>query len=482
MRPKPSTPSVLSASSTPPQLRALPPALLERRVRLRDVPRERDEQADRVLRGRDDGRLGRVRDDDPAPRRRLDVDVVDADARAADHLQPVGARDQLGGQLRRRADDDRVVAADRLREVRVARRRRRRSAPAGAGRRRRRSARGRGRAGARSHARGLRRTPRARAETATPRSNSTPASTRPSSTAASAVVMSKTSNQPMWPMRKILPFSVALAADELDRRGRPAGGAGSRRRRGPSGARIAVTTAERSSSGEKSSRPIAFTPARQARPRRTWRSNAASSPSSRIMPERDVSSASTSGTAGVNGASSFACPFRVRSQSKTKRGSRAAGGRARARPARPTRRTRPGRRHQRLLRARDDHVDAPRVRLERHGAEARDGVDDDERARVASPTSASAWTSATTPVEVSEWVEEDGSAPPPTRASAPRRSSGCGRLAPRVAQRRRRRPPYARAIVDPALAEVARGDDRRCGRPARRGSRPRTRTRPCPRR
>ena len=74
----------------------------------------------------------------------------------------------------------------------------------------------------------------------------------------------------------------------------------------PSGARIAVTTAERSSSGEKSSRPIAFTPARQARPRRTCRSNAASSPSSRIIPSA-ASSASTSGTAGVNGASSFAC-------------------------------------------------------------------------------------------------------------------------------------------------------------------------------
>ena len=68
--------------------RALPAALLERGVRLRDVARERDEQADRVLGRRDDRRLGRVRDDDPAARRRLDVDVVDADARAADHLQP----------------------------------------------------------------------------------------------------------------------------------------------------------------------------------------------------------------------------------------------------------------------------------------------------------------------------------------------------------------------------------------------------------
>ena len=41
---------------------------------------------------------------------------------------------------------------------------------------------------------------------------------------------------------------------------------------------------------------------------------------------------------------------------------------------------RPGRRHQRLLRARDHRVEAPGVGLERNGAEARDGVDDDERA------------------------------------------------------------------------------------------------------
>ena len=68
---------------------ALPAALLQRGVRLRDVARERDQQADRVLGGRDDRRLGRVRDDDPAPRRRLDVDVVDTHAGAADHLQAV---------------------------------------------------------------------------------------------------------------------------------------------------------------------------------------------------------------------------------------------------------------------------------------------------------------------------------------------------------------------------------------------------------
>ena len=72
----------------PAPLRPLPAALDECRVRLRDVSREGEEQADRVLGRRDDVRLGRVRDDDAPARRRIDVDVVDTDARAADHLQP----------------------------------------------------------------------------------------------------------------------------------------------------------------------------------------------------------------------------------------------------------------------------------------------------------------------------------------------------------------------------------------------------------
>src|SRR5207249_3262115 len=68
--------------------------------------------ADRVLGGGDDRRLRGVGDDDPAPRRRLDVDVVDADAGAADHLETHGPFEQFRGEQRLRADDDRVVVAD----------------------------------------------------------------------------------------------------------------------------------------------------------------------------------------------------------------------------------------------------------------------------------------------------------------------------------------------------------------------------------
>src|SRR5438067_1821813 len=98
---------------------ALPAALLQGGVRLWDVPRERDEQPDRVLGGRHNGRLRRVRDNDASARRSIDVDVVDTNAGTADHLQPRRAIDQLRGELRRRADDDRVVEVDDLGEIAV---------------------------------------------------------------------------------------------------------------------------------------------------------------------------------------------------------------------------------------------------------------------------------------------------------------------------------------------------------------------------
>ena len=140
-----------------------------------------------------------------------------------------------------------------------------------------------------------------------------------------------------------------------------------------------MTTALRSSSGEKSSSPIAFTPARAARPSRTWRSNAPRGPPRAGAPSA-TSRPATSETGGVNGASSLllrlraSAPSRSRSAaSEPRRGERGLGdgGEAEA-----------GRRHERLLRAGDDDVEAPRVGLARHGAEARDRVDDDERARL----------------------------------------------------------------------------------------------------
>ena len=107
MRPKPRMPSVFSYSSTPPNFERSHLPAVSAGVRLRDVAREREHQRHGVLGGGDDVRLRRVGDDDAALGRGLDVDVVDADAGAADDAEVVGAVDQVGGQLRRRADQDR---------------------------------------------------------------------------------------------------------------------------------------------------------------------------------------------------------------------------------------------------------------------------------------------------------------------------------------------------------------------------------------
>ena len=101
------------------ELGPLPGAAGERGVRLRDVAVERQHQGERVLGGGHRVRFRRVGDDHAAAGGGGDVDVVDAGPGAADHLQVVGALDQLGGHLRRRADQDRVVAGDRLDQLLV---------------------------------------------------------------------------------------------------------------------------------------------------------------------------------------------------------------------------------------------------------------------------------------------------------------------------------------------------------------------------
>ena len=221
--------------------------------------------------------------------------------------------DQLRGQLRRRADDDAVVAVDDLGEIATRRRRRRRSARGGARLRRPRSPRGRGRA-AGGHTRASARTPRAPPSRRRRARSSAPSSTNTSSTAASTVVMSKMSNQPMWPSRKILPEQLALAVRDRDaepvaERADDVGRVDARRRahRRDDGAPVLV--------GREQLETHRLHARAAARPRRTCRSKAASRPSSSSRPSA-TSSAATSETAGVNGASCFACALRVRSQSK----------------------------------------------------------------------------------------------------------------------------------------------------------------------
>ena len=94
-------------------LRALPlPAFAESRGR-RDVAGQGQDVADRELGRRDDVRGRRVDDHHAGLGRRLDVDVVETDARAGDDLEQGCRGDRLGVDLRRGADQDRVRVGQR---------------------------------------------------------------------------------------------------------------------------------------------------------------------------------------------------------------------------------------------------------------------------------------------------------------------------------------------------------------------------------
>jgi hypothetical protein len=94
------------------EFRFLPLAGLGRGVGGGQLAGDGEHQRNRVLGGGDRVAEGRVHDDDAAARGGRDVDIVDADAGTADHLEIVGRRDQLFGRLGGRADGEAVILAD----------------------------------------------------------------------------------------------------------------------------------------------------------------------------------------------------------------------------------------------------------------------------------------------------------------------------------------------------------------------------------
>ena len=70
-----------------------------------------------MLRRGDIVALRRIEDCDPTLRRSGDVDVVDADARPADHLQALRPFDDLGGDLRAAANDQAFDVRDAGQQV-----------------------------------------------------------------------------------------------------------------------------------------------------------------------------------------------------------------------------------------------------------------------------------------------------------------------------------------------------------------------------
>jgi hypothetical protein len=90
---------------------------MRRGIGLRNFARQRQHQRNRMFGGRDRIAEGRVHHDDALGGRGRNLDIVDADAGAADHLQLLGLLDDLGGRLGRGADRKAVIIADDLGEL-----------------------------------------------------------------------------------------------------------------------------------------------------------------------------------------------------------------------------------------------------------------------------------------------------------------------------------------------------------------------------
>src|SRR6185295_14667877 len=90
----------------------LPLAGMRRGVGFGNLAGERHHQRQRMLGGGDGVAERGVHDDDAARRGGRDVDIVDADAGAADHFQVLRLGDELGRDLGRRADGKPVIGGD----------------------------------------------------------------------------------------------------------------------------------------------------------------------------------------------------------------------------------------------------------------------------------------------------------------------------------------------------------------------------------
>ena len=108
MRPRPTTPTFLSSSSTPAYLLRFHAPALRAWLAGGDVAGRREEQADGELGGGGDVGGRRVDDHDAGLGGGLDVDVVEADAGAGDDLEVLGGGDGLGVHLGGGADQDGV--------------------------------------------------------------------------------------------------------------------------------------------------------------------------------------------------------------------------------------------------------------------------------------------------------------------------------------------------------------------------------------
>src|SRR3990172_9136715 len=105
-------PQRLAAQLDAEEARAVPAAFAQGGVRLGYVAGEAEHEGDRVLGGGDGVRLRRVDAGHAATGRRVDVDVVDADAGAADDLEVAPGVEDGGGDARLAAHDEALIAGN----------------------------------------------------------------------------------------------------------------------------------------------------------------------------------------------------------------------------------------------------------------------------------------------------------------------------------------------------------------------------------
>ena len=113
MRPRPTTPTVFSSSSTPVYLLRFHSPFFSASLAGAMLRARGEQQADGELGGGDDVGGRGVDDHDAGLGGGGDVDVVEADAGAGDDLEVLGGGDGLGVDLGRGADEDRVDVGER---------------------------------------------------------------------------------------------------------------------------------------------------------------------------------------------------------------------------------------------------------------------------------------------------------------------------------------------------------------------------------
>ena len=98
-------------------LGALPLTTVQRGIRGHNVARAREQQSHRQFRGADDVGGGCIHHHDTRLGGGLDVDVVQSNARARDHLQALRGCDGFRVNLRRRTDQDGIDIRDRRNQL-----------------------------------------------------------------------------------------------------------------------------------------------------------------------------------------------------------------------------------------------------------------------------------------------------------------------------------------------------------------------------